>query len=280
MRTVGSAFFVLLALVFAAVALPSAWLASNVVAEEGFVELASPLANDEEFTGPLADALAEEAISGVELPPGAAEAAQPVVRDVALGMTQLPNFTAAWQDTLARSHELTFAAEEQSSGESASQAIFTLDVAPLIALVTSEIGGQFGVEVPAPDQMPVPVGGADRFDVVDRMEAAAALWPVLAGSAVVGTLIALVLARRRSTTAALLGLGVLMIGAALWLAARLGPASAEQIAVEGAVAEVFRDAFVTRAAADLQEWCLATVAAGLLLMVAGVVGRLLSGSRR
>lgn len=280
MRSAGSAFFVLLALVLGAVALPSAWLASNVVAEEGFVELASPLANDAEVTGALADALSEEAISGVELPPGAAEAAQPVVRDVALGITQLPDFTAAWQDTLGRSHELTFAAQEQSSSEPSSQAIFTLDVAPLVALVTSEIGGQFGVEVPAPEQTLVAVGGTDRFDVVDRMEAAAALWPVLAGAAVVGALIAFVLARRRSTTAALFGLGVLIIGAVLWLAAGLAPASAEQVAVEGAVANVFKDAIVTRAAADFQEWCLATVAAGILLMVAGIVGRLLSGSRR
>ena len=59
MRTAGSAFFVLLALVLGAVALPSAWLASSVVSEAGFVELASPLAGDAEFTGALAEALSE-----------------------------------------------------------------------------------------------------------------------------------------------------------------------------------------------------------------------------
>lgn len=280
MRTAGSAFFALLALLFGAVALPSAWVALNVAAEEGFVQLTSPLASNPEFTGALADALSEESISGVELPPEMAEAAQPVVRDVALGITQLPGFTGAWQETLGRSHDLTFTAEAQPPNDPAGRALFTLDVAPLVGLVSSEIGGQFGVDVPVPEQVPVAVGGTDRFDVVDRMETAAALWPVLALAAGVGAVIALALARRRSTTTALLGLGVSMIGAALWLAAGLAPVSVDRVAVGGAVADVFMVALVTRAATDFQEWCLAAVAAGILLTVAGTVGRLLSGSRR
>lgn len=280
MRTAGSAFFVLFALVLGIVALPSAWLAYSLVAEDGFVKLASPLADDAEFTDALADALSQEAVTGVRLPPELADAAQPVVRDVAQGVTQLPDFDQAWQESLSRSHALTFGNAEQQSDESGASALFTLDVAPLVALVTAEIGGQLGVEVPAPEQTIVNVGGADRFAIVERAEAAADLWPALAVASAVGAILALALARRRSTTLALLGFGVLLVGAGLWLAAGFAPRLVRQVATESAVADVFRDAFVTRAAAEFQEWCLAALAAGVLLAVAGIVGRLLSGSRR
>lgn len=278
MRTAGSAFFVLFALVLGVAALPSAWLAYNVVAEEGFVELASPLADDAEFTGALADALAEEVVTGVGLPPELADASQPVVQDVAQGLTQLPDFNHAWQESLSRSHALTFGNAEPLSSEAAPSALFTLDVAPLVTLVTSEIGGQLGVDVPAPEQTVVNVGGTDRLAVVERAEAAADLWPAFAVASAAGAILGLALARRRSTTLALLGVGVLLVGAGLWLAAGFAPEMVNQ-ATDAEVADVFRDALVARAAADFQEWCLAVLAAGVLLAVAGVVGRLLGSSR-
>lgn len=280
MRTAGSAFFVLFALVLGVVALPSAWLAANVVAEDGFVQLAAPLADDAEFTGKLAGALAEEAAASVEVPPGAADAVEPIVRDVAQGITQLPDFDRAWQDTLRRSHTLTFGGQEQLNADAGGSAVFTLDVAPLVGLVTAELGGQLGVDVPAPEQTLVTFGGADQFDVVERAEAAAGLWPALALAAGVGAVLALVLARRRSTTLALLGLGILLAGAALWVGAGFAPGLVDKVGDENTVADVFRDALAERAAAGFQEWCLAALAAGILLTVAGIVGRLLSGSRR
>lgn len=280
MRTAGSAFFVLFALLLGVVALPSAWLAVNVVAEDGFVELTSPLVDDAEFAGALAEALSEEATASVELPPGVADVVQPVVRDVAQNITQAPDFDQAWQETLRRSHALTFTSDELQPNEAGASATFTLDVAPLVTLVTAEIGGQLGIEVPAPEQTLVNVGGADQQAVVERAEAAADMWPALAAASGVGAVLALALARRRSTTLALLGLGVLLVGAGLWLGAGFAPGLVNQIADDSPVADVFKDALATRAAADFQEWCLAALAAGILLMVAGIVGRLLSGSRR
>ncbi|MDF9277075.1 hypothetical protein P4U43_04625 [Arthrobacter sp. EH-1B-1] len=280
MRTAGSAFFVLFALMLGVVALPSAWLASNVVAEDGFVQLTAPLADDAKFTGTLAGALAEEATASVELPPGVANAVEPVVRDVAQGIAQLPDFDRAWQDTLRRSHGLTFGGQEQLDSDSGGPAVFTLDVAPLVGLVTAELGGQFGVDVPEPERTLVNIGGTDPFDLGERAETAADLWPALAIAAGVGAVLALVLARRRSTTLALLGLGILLTGGVLWITSGLVPGLANQVGDESAVADVFKAALAERAASSFQEWCLAALAAGILLLVAGVVGRLLSGSRR
>lgn len=280
MRTAASAFFVLFALVLGAVALPSAWLAFNVVAEDGFVELAAPLADDAEFTGALAETMSEEAAAGVELPFGMTDMVQPLLRDVMEGITQQPEFDEAWQETLRRSHALNFTDEGQPPSESGSSPLFIFDVAPLVELMTAEIGGQLGVDVPASEQTLLEVGDTDQFDVVDRAETAAELWPALTIASAVGALLALALARRRSTTLAFLGLGVLLVGAGWWLAAGFAPDLVNQGTGDVAVADTFRDVFIARAVSDFQEWCLAVLAAGILLMVAGIVGRLLIGSRK
>lgn len=278
MRTAGSAFFVLFALVLGMVALPSAWLAVNLVDENGFVELASPLADDAGFTGSLAQTLAEEATDSTDVPPEAAETVRPIVEDLAQEITELANFDSAWQETLRRSHSLTLA-EEQFPAGADPQAAFILDIAPLVGLVTEQVGGQLGFDIPAPEQTLVNVGGPEERGVVERAEQAAGLWPVLAAAAGAGILIALAFAHRRSTTLALTGLGILLGGAGLWLGAGFAAGAVAGSAGGNTVSEVFTEALATRAAADFQEWCLAALAAGILLLALGIAGRLLRGSR-
>jgi hypothetical protein len=278
MRTAGSAFFVLIALVLGMAALPSAWLAVNLVEENGFVELASPLADHAGFTGSLAQALAEEATGSTDVPPEAAESVQPVVEDLAQGITELPDFDPAWQETLRRSHSLTLA-EAQPPVGAEPQAAFIVDIAPLVGLVAEQVGGQFGFDIPAPEQTLVNVGGPAERGVVERAEQAAGLWPVMAAAAGTGILIALAFAHRRSTTLALTGLGILLGGAGLWLGAGFAGGAVAGSAGGNTVSEVFTEALAARAAADFQEWCLAALAAGMLLLALGMAGRLLRGAR-
>lgn len=278
MRTAGSAFFVLFALVLGMVALPSAWLAVNLVDENGFVELASPLADDAGFTGSLAQTLSEEATGSTDVPPEAAETVRPIVEDLAQEITELANFDSAWQETLRRSHSLTLAEEQLPAGADP-QAAFILDIAPLVGLVTEQVGGQLGFDIPAPEQTLVNVGGPEERGVVERAEQAAGLWPVLAAAAGAGILIALAFAHRRSTTLALTGLGILLGGVGLWIGAGFAAGAVARGAGENTVSDVFRNALTARAAADFQEWCLAALAAGILLLALGLAGRLLRGSR-
>jgi hypothetical protein len=203
-----------------------------------------------------------------------------VLEEAARGITQLPEFDQAWEETLRRSHILTFRDEVQAPNDSGEAAMFTLDVAPLVALVTAGAGGQLGADISAPDQTLLGVGAGDQRAVLERVEAAGELWPALSTASGVGAVLALALARRRSTTLGFLGLGILFVGAGLWLTAGLAPGLVNQVDDDVALADVFREALAARAAADFQEWCLAVLAAGVLLMVAGIVGRLLSGSRR
>lgn len=275
MRTAGSAFFVLFAIVLGVAALPAAWLAMNVVAEEGFVRLASPLADDGEFADALAGELADQATAGVGLPAEVEGAIQPLITELAAQVTLLPGFDAAWDESLRRSHVLTFEGSPEQVADT--ETAVTLDVAPLMSLVTSGIGEQIGVQAPAPEQTLIGLGGAREQQTVGRIEATAQLWPALAVASGVGAVLALLLARRRSTTLALLGLGVLLGAGALWLAAGWAPGFVTALPDTTAVAGLFRDALTQRAADSFREWCLAALAAGVLLSVAGLVARLLTG---
>lgn len=278
MRTAISALFVLAALVLGLIALPAAWIATHVVEQDGFVELASPLADDGEFAGALSAALAEEA-TAQELPAEVADLVRPLVADTAEGITGLPGFDEAWDDSLRRSHALTFD-DGQNQQDGVQTSGLTLDIAPLIALVASEIGNSLGVEVSVPGQALVSVAGGIQRDSLARAAAVVELWPAFALASVACAVIGLVAARRRSTTLALLGLGVLIVGGALWLAAGSAPVLTDGIAGANAVADLFTEALVARASVDFRAWCLAAMAAGVLLLAGGVVGRLLSGSRR
>lgn len=278
MRTAISALFVLAALVLGLIALPAAWIATHVVEQDGFVELASPLADDGEFAGALSAALAEEA-TAQELPAEVADLVRPLVADTAEGITGLPGFDEAWDDSLRRSHALTFD-DGQNQQDGVQTSGLTLDIAPLIALVASEIGNSLGVEVSVPGQALVSVADGIQRDSLARAAAVVELWPAFALASVACAVIGLVAARRRSTTLALLGLGVLIVGGALWLAAGSAPVLTDGIAGANAVADLFTEALVARASVDFRAWCLAAMAAGVLLLAGGVVGRLLSGSRR
>lgn len=278
MRTAISALFVLAALVLGLIALPAAWIATHVVEQDGFVELASPLADDGEFAGALSAALAEEA-TAQELPAEVADLVRPLVADTAEGITGLPGFDEAWDDSLRRSHALTFD-DGQNQQDGVQTSGLTLDIAPLIALVASEIGNSLGVEVSVPGQALVSVADGIQRDSLARAAAVVELWPAFALASVACAVIGLVAARRRSTTLAFLGLGVLIVGGALWLAAGSAPVLTDGIAGANAVADLFTEALVARASVDFRAWCLAAMAAGVLLLAGGVVGRLLSGSRR
>ncbi|WP_323959031.1 hypothetical protein GC088_10805 [Arthrobacter sp. JZ12] len=279
MRTAGSAFFVLLSLVIGIVALPAAWIATHLAAQEGFVRFASPLANDPEFTGALTAALVEETTASVALQPEVEQAVQPLLAQIAEGITGLPGFDQAWDDTLRRSHALTFSSQGSVPAEQGEPA-FLLDIAPLVALLTGEIGGQLGVDASAPEQTVLEIGQGSTGDAARWVQMAGDLWPVLAAAFVVSGLIGIAVARRRSSTLALLGSGIMLVSAGLWLAAMLAPDLLARSAEPSSAAGVLRNALAERAGDSFQEWCLAALAGGILLAVAGIIGRLVSGTRR
>jgi hypothetical protein len=277
-RTFVSAFATLLAIVLAAVAVPAIWLDRNIVQEQGFVELASPLGRNSEFQQGLATA-AVGTIDTSSVPGFLADLVRPALEDAAASMTGLPGYPAAWEETLRRSHRLSFTAPQAEAGETASASSLTLDVAPLVALGAEEISRTTRLPLDPPDQTLIEVGQPEQKEWTERLAAYTPAGYLLAGGAAVALLLAVVAARRRWTVLVGAGLGALVLAAVWTVCSQLGSAAVLAADTGNEVANMFRDGFVAAAAADFQGWTLASAITGGVLVLVGVVAGLIPRKR-
>ena len=278
MRTFVSAFATLLAILLAAVAVPAIWLDRNIVQEQGFVELASPLGRNSEFQQGLATA-AVGTIDTSAVPGFLADLVRPALEDAAASMTGLPGYPAAWEETLRRSHRLSFTAPQAEAGQTAPASSLTLDVAPLVALGAEEISRTTRFPLDPPDQTLIDVGQPEQKEWTERLTVYAPAGYLMAAGAAVALLLAVVAARRRWTVLVGAGLGALVL-AAVWTAgSQLGSAAVLAADTGNEVANMFRDGFVAAAAADFQGWTLASAITGGMLLLVGVVAGLIPRKR-
>jgi hypothetical protein len=277
-RTFVSAFATLLAIVLAAVAVPAIWLDRNIVQEQGFVELASPLGRNSEFQQGLATA-AVGTIDTSAVPGFLADLVRPALEDAAASMTGLPGYPAAWEETLRRSHRLSFTAPQAEAGEAAPASSLTLDVAPLVRLGAEEISRTTRLPLDPPDQTLIDVGQPEQKEWTERLAAYAPAGYLLAGGAAVALLLAVVAARRRWTVLVGAGLGALVLAAVWTVCSQLGSAAVLAADTGNEVANMFRDGFVAAAAADFQGWTLASAITGGVLVLVGVVAGLIPRKR-
>lgn len=278
MRTFVSAAATVLAVLLAAVAVPAIWLDRNIVQEQGFVELAAPLATHSEFQQKLAVA-AVGTIDTSAVPDFLTDLVQPVLEDAASSLTGLPAYPAAWEETLRRSHRLSFASPATDDGGAASASSLTLDVAPLVALGAEEISRTTGLPLDPPEQTLINVGQPEHKEWTERLTTYAPAGYLLAGGSAVALLLALVAARRRWAVLASAGVGALLLAAA-WAAGSPAASAAVVSADSGnEVANMFRDEFVAASAADFQGWTLTAAVTGGVLLVLGVVAGFTSRRR-
>jgi hypothetical protein len=277
-RTFVSAFATLLAILLAAVAVPAIWLDRNIVQEQGFVELASPLGRNSGFQQGLATA-AVGTIDTSAVPGFLADLVRPALEDAAASMTGLPGYPAAWEETLRRSHRLSFTAPQAEAGQTAPASSLTLDVAPLVALGAEEISRTTRFPLDPPDQTLIDVGQPEQKEWTERLTVYAPAGYLMAAGAAVALLLAVVAARRRWTVLVGAGLGALVL-AAVWTAgSQLGSAAVLAADTGNEVANMFRDGFVAAAAADFQGWTLASAITGGMLLLVGVVAGLIPRKR-
>jgi hypothetical protein len=242
------------------------------------VELAAPLGTNSEFQQGLAVA-AIGTIDTSAVPGFLSGLVRPVLENVAATLTGLPGYPAAWEETLRRSHRLSFAVPGAGSPEAASASSLTLDVAPLVALGAEEISRSTRLPLDLPDQTLISVGQPEQKAWTERLSSYAPAGYLLAGGAVVALLLGLVAARRRWTVLAGAGLGALLL-ATLW-AAGLQLASAAALATEtgNEVANMFRNEFVAAAKADFLGWTFTAAVTGGVLVLLGIVARFIPGKR-
>jgi hypothetical protein len=277
-RTFVSAFATLLAILLAAVAVPAIWLDRNIVQEQGFVELASPLGRNSGFQQGLATA-AVGTIDTSAVPGFLADLVRPALEDAAASMTGLPGYPAAWEETLRRSHRLSFTAPQAEAGQTAPASSLTLDVAPLVALGAEEISRTTRFPLDPPDQTLIDVGQPEQKEWTERLTVYAPAGYLMAAGAAVALLLAVVAARRRWTVLVGAGLGALVLAAAWTVGSQLGSAAVLAADTGNEVANMFRDGFVAAAAADFQGWTLASAITGGMLLLVGVVAGLIPRKR-
>ena len=271
MRTFGSAILVLITLLLSGAAVSSAWLAQNVVSAQGFAQLAQPLGDDEPFQAQLSSAVAAQASAAVTdgLPEGLVSLVEPIVERVVSGFAEAPGYPEAWTQTLERSHTATFDAGTP-----------TLDLGPLLNLVSAQIAGEIGTEPAEAGERLLTVSGQDRSAELETLVRFAESWPLLAAAAVLASLLGLLIARRRSTTLALIGAGLVVLAGALWLASGAAARIVEGQTPANPVASTFVDGLVPLAQANFQSWLLVLLIGGGAAFILGLVLRLAAGSRR
>ncbi|WP_026555647.1 hypothetical protein [Arthrobacter sp. 35W] len=270
MRSILSALAVLLSLVLAAAALPTLWLQANVVQEQGFVALAAPLGADAEFQQALSQAAGTTVATSLDLPLGLGSLVEPLVAKAAAALNTDPGYPEAWTQTLARSHRLSVSAP----GTPEAPETMALDVAPLLGLVVDRLAASVGADVKAPETVQIPVGSAANRAVVSRV-AQAGPWGVwLAAGSAVALVAGLVLARRRSTTLLLAGLGLAVVSAGWKIAAGAAAAMVEAVDTGNPVAQLFKDRFVQAATENLDGWILAGAITAGVLVLTGAAARL------
>ena len=278
MRTFVSAVALIIGVLLTAVAVPAIWIDRSVVQEDGFVELSAPLGQDADFQQRLAAAAVGTIDTGA-IPDALADVVRPVIEAAAGSLTGLPGYPAAWEETLRKSHRLSFA-DPASPPAADSSTSLTLDVAPLVALATEELARTSGLPLEAPERTLINVGQPEHRQWIERVSAYAPLGYSLAIGAGIALALALVAARRRWTVVFSAGVGALLL-AALWTYgsqvardAVVGTASGNE------VADMFKDAFAAAASGSFQSWTAGAAVAGGVLLAAGLVTGIASRGRR
>ncbi|APX03226.1 hypothetical protein [Arthrobacter sp. QXT-31] len=280
MRSFLAALAVILGLLLSAAAVPAIWVDRNIVQENGFVALAAPLGKDPDFQKRLATAAVNSIDAGGTVPPQVAGLVRPVLESAATSLTGLPEYPAAWEETLRKSHRLNFTDPASLPPEADSSTSLTLDVAPLVALAAKQVSRQVGVPLEAPGQTLVNIGQANQRQLVEQVTAYSPLGYSLAVGAGVAFLLALVAARRRWKVLAGIGVGALVV-AGLWaLVSRWAADLVIATASGNEMADLFKREFVAASAAGFASWTLATAIAGGVLVAAGVLIRVVGGPAR
>ncbi|MGV0110346.1 MULTISPECIES: hypothetical protein [unclassified Arthrobacter] len=274
MRTLLSALLALLALCAAAIGLASAWIDENLVQESGFVALAAPLAEDADFQAALSDSLVEEVTGSTGLPDRLDSFVEPLVRNAAGAVMEASGYPAAWSETLRLSHAFTFAQAPDPG-----PAVLTLDLGPVVHLVADGIGGGLGVDVPLPEDTTIDIGSIERGGLLSGVADVVQSWAMYLAGAGILAVLALLAARRRGTTLALLGLGVLGIGGLGLLAREWVPAALDRAPGTSAIADVFVRGLAERAGADIAVSSVPVLLGGLVALVLGVALQLAVGRR-
>lgn len=268
MRTVLSALLTLVAMVSIVVAVPSLWVKERLVDTEGFVSMVEPLAEDQRVKDYLVDQITDQVTTRVAIP-GATGVVEPLAR----AYTDTPQFRADFADVLGQQHGWLFDDPSQNPGDA-----LQLDITGMVNRVIATSPVQ--ATVPGPVTVPLSQGAtgfdAGRYYSVGTQITTIAYVSVVV--AIAASVLALVVARRRGTVLAWLGVGGLLAAAGAWLSALvIARLAGDEIANAEGGGKTVAQLVIDTAQAELQQVAGITAIVGAVVLVVGVVLRLVAG---
>lgn len=248
-------------------AVPSVWTKERIVDPEGFAALSSQLAADSELKDSLAGAVSEAVQTQTGIPI-AGQAAESATR----AYMNTDQYEQDFADVLSQQHAWLFDPPPADGNSSVMQ----LDLTAMVNRVIAQAG--ISAHVNGPILVPINTGGrsgleAGRYHEVGQQITAIAFWSV--GIAIVAGLLTLLIARRRGTVVAWLGVAVVLSAAFTWIVGLYFSYRGKQ-EVDGAdesgrtVAELIIDTVVK----DLHHVAMIVAAVGVVVVLLGVLLRL------
>lgn len=275
MRTLISTLLVLVALVLAAVAGPATWLQRNIVEQAGFVQLAAPLGSDAQFQSRLATTAGNAAVKDLQLPDPLNNLVAAFIAKAAGSLQQNAEYPQTWNETLGKSHDLTFAASDKD-GANAKVAV---DMTPMVTLLTKNLGEAVGITVPAAKDTVISFEQKKVATALPVIKTAGGLSTPLAIGALLALVLAVAVGRRRGATVLGFGIGLAVVGLLWQIAAGIAVNRVPTMVGEDDAVIGFARDLTERGADSWQAWVNGCyVLAGVLIVVAVVA--LIVGRRR
>lgn len=275
MRSLLAALSGVVAVLALIVALPIGWIATHVADEDGFVDFTSTLIDDPDLRSEMSGVVTDEIITQSGVPGALASRVRQALDVTTTRVVESPEFDTAWSESMRASHRATF---DPADGRSASSQL-VLDLAPVARIVADGVTADLPVDVTAPDQVLVPIGGADEDEVIQRVNRTSDDFPLTAGAAIATALFALLLARRRAGALAWLGVGTVLVAGLLhWVVGQAVPRVVEQSASTGIAARA-QTLLADAAVESLDGWLIWTAIAGAVMLGLGVIGQVVRSRR-
>jgi hypothetical protein len=279
-RLIGAVVFWLAATVALGVAVPAAWAQRNIVAEDGYTQLAERAAQDPALQSAMAAELTARATALIAEHTGGT---RPVdasrVRFVAAAFTASPAFPPLFAQVNRAAHAWLFS-EPRTGGDQ-----LVVDVAPMLKDSSiQQTLSDYNVKVPQTLKVPLTVTGGPTLHQGQLHRAAVwGPWVSIGAVALSGVcgLLTLLIARRRGKALTSLGVSALLVGAAGWVGMEVA-ARFINVALNQTTGEIRRmaDVMVAHTEGSLHLWLNLTLIAGAGLVAFGVLVAVLGGLLR
>lgn len=280
MRFVATVLLWLLTTVALAVAVPAMWAQHNLVDEDGYVALAQAAATEP----PMQNAMAAELTDQLVYLAGGSgyDVSADLLRGAALSYTQSAAFPGQFAGVNRIAHRWMFTdtvAQSDASGR------WEIDLSPMLADSSlQQTLRDFGISAPSTLSVPLTENAPDSIRPGQLREFATwGPWASLGAAILAGVfaLLTLASARRRGKALAALGVSALLVGATGWAAIEVLRRRLDQAldSTADGIRQV-ADAMVDHAVGSLHLWLNLTLAAGVVLVVLGIVVAMLGGLRR